>query len=313
MSNSRSFRAHGKLMLFGEYFVLDGCTALAWPTRFGQSLAVSSDSVQVRGMYWKSFDHKGHIWFEAYFDEELNLLHGLQDEVATRLQKFLMHARALNPNFLKDGLYHEAQITADYPSEWGLGSSSTLISLIAQWAGIDAMDLFFRSFTGSGYDIACAEAKGPIVYNLLDENKADWKEIELGGFLQQDVYFVYLGQKQDSREGIQHYREQEKGGPALFALNTLIENYQANPSRNQLLVSMDESEQLIGEALNLVQVKTKLFSDFPGAIKSLGAWGGDFVMALAADSNLDTRSYFQENGYATIYEAKEILLPTSFK
>jgi len=264
--------------------------------------------VQVRGLYWKSIDHKGHIWFEAYFDEELNLLHGLQDEIATRLQKFLMHARALNPNFLKDGLYHEAHITADYPSEWGLGSSSTLISLIAQWAGIDAMELFFRSFTGSGYDIACAEANGPIAYTLIDGNKPKWNEVELGDFLQQRVYFVYLGQKQDIREGIKHYREQDKGGPALSELNSLLENYQLNPSRSELLLCLDKSEKLIGEALNLPLVKSELFHDFRGAVKSLGAWGGDFVMALATEPEFDTKSYFQEKAYATVFEAKEILI-----
>lgn len=97
----------------------------------------------------------------------------------------------------------------------------------------------------------------------------------------------------------------------MSALNALIENYQTNPSRSQLLVSIDKSEQLIGEALNLPQVKTQLFSDFPGAVKSLGAWGGDFIMALASDSNFDTRGYFHENGYTTVYEAKDILLNTS--
>ncbi len=307
---AHSYRAHGKLMLFGEYFVLDGCTALAWPTRFGQTLKVSSDSVQVRGIYWKSIDHKGFIWFEAYFDEELNLLHGLQDEVAARLQKFLLHARAMNPAFLKDGLYHEAEISADYPSEWGLGSSSTLISLIAQWAKVDAMELFFRSFTGSGYDIACAQAQGPISYRLSAPTKAEWKDIDLGSFLDQGVHFIYLGQKQDSREGIQHYREQNDKSATLEQLNKLIINFEQEANRENLIKTMQQSEALIGETLYLAQVHNTLFSDFPGAIKSLGAWGGDFIMAVAFDRAFNTHGYFHEKGHDVVFTAADILLPS---
>ncbi|MDX5321837.1 MAG: hypothetical protein LPK45_11910, partial [Bacteroidota bacterium] len=129
MEEIRKYRANGKLMLFGEYAVLDGCPAIAWPTRFGQELETRSDSVQVKGLYWKSINHKGEIWFEAYFDENFQLLHELQDEIALSLQKILLHAQALNPAFLHDGLYHEAIIRTDYPAEWGLGSSSTLVYL----------------------------------------------------------------------------------------------------------------------------------------------------------------------------------------
>jgi len=309
MPHSHSFRAHGKLLLFGEYFVLDGCKALAWPTRFGQSLEVSKDDVLVKGLYWKSINYKGEIWFEAYFDEELNLLHGLGDEIAVRLQKFLMHARALNPAFLKDGFYHEAIITADYPSEWGLGSSSTLIYLIAQWAEVDAMELFFRSFTGSGYDIACAGASGPILYQLEKEKQAIWKEIALSKEDLQGVYFVYLGKKQDSREGIAHYQKHKsEAKETVTQLDTLIEDFLKNRDRKHLLSSILKSESIIGSTLNLPLVKDQFFADFPGEIKSLGAWGGDFVMALAGETSFGTAAYFQEKGYEVIFPAKDLLL-----
>ena len=44
-----TFNAHGKLLLTGEYFVLDGALALALPCKLGQSMSIqpfeSHDSV----------------------------------------------------------------------------------------------------------------------------------------------------------------------------------------------------------------------------------------------------------------------------
>ncbi len=304
-----SFDAHGKLLLFGEYVVLDGCRALAWPTKFGQSLQVNSEEAHVKGLYWKSFDHKNALWFEAWFDEDLNLLHGLDDEIARRLQRFLLQARALNPFFLKDGLYHEAHISADYPSEWGLGSSSTLISLIAQWAGVDAMELFFRSFSGSGYDIACATAMNPILYQLEGPQKAKWKELDLGTELLQGALFVYLGKKQDSREGIAHYQAQGFDKQALIqSMDGIINRLLQHPHRNSLLLAMKESEEVLSKALNLAAVKDLYFPDFPGEIKSLGAWGGDFVMALAEEPRFNQRNYFLKKGFEVVFLGNKLLI-----
>ncbi|MHB1278946.1 MAG: GYDIA family GHMP kinase [Bacteroidia bacterium] len=306
---SHSFKAHGKLLLFGEYVVLDGCRALAWPTRFGQSLEVNSEEAHVKGLYWKSFDHKNALWFEAWFDEDLNLLHGLDDEIARRLQGLLLQARALNPIFLKDGLYHEAHISADYPGEWGLGSSSTLISLIAQWAEVDAMELFFRSFSGSGYDIACATAGNPILYQLEGPQKANWEELDLSSAFLHGALFVYLGKKQNSREGIAHYQKQGFDKQALVqTMDGIIGRLLQHPDRNSLLLAMKESEEVLSKTLNLEKVKDLCFSDFPGAVKSLGAWGGDFVMALAEEPELNTKGYFLNKGYDVVFSGDELLI-----
>jgi hypothetical protein len=52
-------------------------------------------------------------------------------------------------------------------------------------------------------------------------------------------------------------------------------------------------------------VKEVLFSDFPGSIKSLGAWGGDFILVTKAG---DTVKYFERMGYTTIIPWKEMCL-----
>jgi hypothetical protein len=44
-------------------------------------------------------------------------------------------------------------------------------------------------------------------------------------------------------------------------------------------------------------VQQRLFADYPGVVKSLGAWGGDFVLATQLDH---AKVYFPQAGYATV-------------
>lgn len=299
----KNFHANGKLLLFGEYFVLDDVSSLAVPVRLGQKLITRSDSVQVKGLYWKSRDEKGEIWFEAYFDEHFSLLHNLNTDTALVLQKILLTARQLNPNFLKDGLYHEAETLLEFSRDSGLGSSSTLIHLIAQWAELDPLQLFFLSFPGSGYDIACAGARSPITYKKQGQT-AHWDEAKLD-WPWENIAFVHLGKKQNSREGIGRYRERSA---QLYqereAMEEIVQAALKINSLSSLSVLMEESEDLISKTLNLPKVKDELFADYPNSIKSLGAWGGDYVMALI-DSQTDL-NYFRSKGLR-ILESEQLL------
>jgi hypothetical protein len=50
-------------------------------------------------------------------------------------------------------------------------------------------------------------------------------------------------------------------------------------------------------------VKFKYFQDYSGEIKSLGAWGGDFILA-AGPSN--SKEYFIGKGYNSVFSFNEI-------
>ncbi len=67
---------------------------------------------------------------------------------------------------------------------------------------------------------------------------------------------------------------------------------------------MIEHERLLSIELNSVPVKKKLFVDYLGEIKSLGAWGGDFILAAGPKNSPD---YFQKKGYKTIIPFKMML------
>ena len=59
-----NFYSNGKLLLTGEYLVLDGAKALAIPTKFGQDLLV--EPIQEPELIWASFTNTGDCWFEAF-------------------------------------------------------------------------------------------------------------------------------------------------------------------------------------------------------------------------------------------------------
>jgi len=55
----------------------------------------------------------------------------------------------------------------------------------------------------------------------------------------------------------------------------------------------------------LQTVQEALFDDFRGVIKSLGAWGGDFVLAISKDNPTD---YFKERGFEVVIPYHEMIL-----
>ena len=87
-----------------------------------------------------------------------------------------------------------------------MGSSSTLINNIASWAKVDAYKLLWNAFSGSGYDIACAQHNLPIFYQLENQHPIV-KQVDFNPNFKNELFFVHLNKKQNSREGIQRYKE----------------------------------------------------------------------------------------------------------
>ena len=68
---------------------------------------------------------------------------------------------------------------------------------------------------------------------------------------------------------------------------------------------MQKHEDLIAKALGVPTVKQSLFPDYKGAIKSLGAWGGDFVLAA---SDQEGPNYFKNLGYENVIPFEKMIL-----
>lgn len=295
------YRANGKLMISGEYFVLDGAQSLAVPTKFGQSLVV--DERKDDEIHWVSKDLNGVPWFEATFQLDQSVgshVHPVED----RLIHILSVAREMNADFLSNGA--DVEIQVDFDLQWGLGSSSTLISLVAQWANVDPYELQFSCFGGSGYDIACATANGPILYERLP--KPHTETIDFSPPFLDQLFFVYLGKKQNSRDGINHYRKLDIDKKDIICeLNHITQSLiQCRDLRNfeELLT---EHELIVSNALRLERVQELHFGNYWGSCKSLGAWGGDFILATSDRTEKETRSYFSEIGYTVCLSYRDMV------
>lgn len=307
MSTAPKYYAHGKLLLSGEYAVLDGALAWAVPTKFGQWLEVFPDQPGL--IVWQALDHEQIPWFESTLKlSDLTVLQYNDEGFATRLSEILQAVRLQDPTFLTKEKGLKVVTRLEFPQEWGLGSSSTMVSLVAEWAGVDAFKLLADTFGGSGYDIACAQSETPILFNLLQGHPV-WEAVNHMPPFKDHIYFVYLGQKQNSREGIARYRQQSIDREKLVTEITLCSiTMQAAQQLDTLQQSMEWHENLIADALQMEKVKDRLFPDFDGAIKSLGAWGGDFAMVLTTQSTAEVFAYFDSKGYDTLLTWDEMVL-----
>ncbi len=308
LQNKKQYiHANGKLLLSSEYFVLDGALALALPTSRGQNFTFESipDSEVIS---WKSFDEKKQIWFEGIFSKEnFEAIETSDSNISDRLTQILNACRELNNSFLKNekGVSVESHLT--FPKNWGLGTSSTLIYSVAKWAEVDAFVLLEKTFGGSGYDIACAGTKKSILYSKIN-GKAEWANCEFDPPFKNQLYFIFLGKKQNSREGIAHYRKIVKKDDLVSKFSFLTKKILACSDFYEFEKLLEQHENLIFITLHLQKVKDLYFSDFWGSVKSLGAWGGDFVLVTSDRSEEETRKYFNERGFEVFIKYEEMIL-----
>ena len=304
---TKEFYSHGKLLITGEYAVLDGAKSLALPTQYGQKLKVKPIETPI--LYWRSLDVDGTVWFETTFQLEAlkNPAEQYRDcgEVEQTLVHLLRAAQQLNPEFLQTDQGFEVETQLEFPRNWGLGSSSTLINNLAQWARIDAFQLLWNGFSGSGYDIACAQNDGPLIYQIIQEQPTI-EQVAFHPPFYEHLYFVYLDKKQNSREGIARYRSLiGKKEQLLSSVNEITTALLQTQNLADFEALLNQHEELISKAIQLPTVKSELFKDYFGSVKSLGAWGGDFVLATGND---DSPKYFKEKGYSTVIPYQQMIL-----
>ena len=163
------FYSNGKLLITGEYFVLNGALSLALPTVYGQYLEINDNDSNI--INWKSYNNDKEIWFECEMDKDnLDILDCSSKEISKIIKELISFIREKETNFLKsNGSSINTQLTFD--KNWGLGSSSTLINNISKLSGVDPYELNNKFFNGSGYDIACAESNSSLLYRLYDDKK----------------------------------------------------------------------------------------------------------------------------------------------
>jgi mevalonate kinase len=256
---------------------------------------------------WKSYNADGSIWFEEVltFNSILSVSELEKESTKNTLITILREAHRLNTNILANSNGFLISTHLSFPREWGLGTSSTLINNIAQWFQVNAFILLKNSFGGSGYDIACAQNNEPIIYHL-EQEKPIIKKVTFKPTFSKNLYFVYLNQKQSSKNAIASYKEKKNNlETQKQIINEITQTVLNTKEENTFVEAIENHEKVLSSILETKTVKETLFSDFEGSIKSLGAWGGDFVLVF---SKKNPRSYFLEKGYETIIGYDDMIL-----
>lgn len=306
----KKFRANGKLLLCGEYFVLDGALSLGLPTRLGQRMIVEEYTTKKKTLQWQSFDKDNHCWFEViYAIADLQIVSTTDNEAAILLQKMLKFITQKNTLLLQTGNAFRVKTYLEFPRNWGLGSSSTLVVLLGKWANVNPFDILFSSMKGSGYDIACGMTDSALTYQL-DGSIPKVKEIDFNLAFKSNIYFVHLNQKQNSREGIARFREKTKLGiTPLNEITQLTKEFIECQTLEQFNQLIHQHEVLVAQTIELPRAKDLYFQDYQfGEIKSLGAWGGDFIMVTSKASRTETIQYFNNKGFETVLTWEEMIL-----
>lgn len=287
--------------------MLDGALALAIPTRYGQKMAVKQ--TRKSDLYWKSYDLNGEEWFFAQISlYDFSAVKTNDEKKAAYLKTLLKGAVRLNSEFLSKWNGFDVKTHLEFNKAWGLGSSSTLTYMVAQWADVNPLLLHFKCFNGSGYDVAAAGAELPITYQMADDT-VNYTEVDFDPTFKNNLFFIYLNKKQNSKTAVDHYWKKAKQKKTFVKKQSAItESILTCSSLSKFIELIQEHEAVVSEHLQLETVTKRLgFGDFSGGIKSLGAWGGDFILAASENGEETVKAYFKNKGYDTVIPYDEMI------
>ena len=295
------YHSHGKFLLTGAYLVLRGALSLALPLKFGQDLEIEQLETNNGQLFWKAWRPEGK-WFSVTMNRNnlVNFSTNAPDK-ALMLSQILQAVKSLNPNaFEGNDLNFTTRL--DFDPNWGLGSSSTLIANLARWANVNPYELLKLTFGGSGYDIACATAEQPIYYQLID-GKPQVETIDFQPPFAEHLFFVYQGQKQSSSKEIKAFLEKANPTDLQNDIEAVSKISRALPkceSLDEFAMLLQCHERIIARCIGQEPVQ-KRFPDFEGVLKSLGAWGGDFILAATGWGENQVREYFKKYGLEVVF------------
>ena len=309
----QKYYSHGKFLLTGEYLVLKGALALALPLKLGQSLTI--ETVCTPSLQWNAYKPNGP-WFSVTMNpENLEIINSDDQPKAEKLSEILKAVKQLNPAAFKDSLCFETRL--DFDPNWGLGSSSTLIANLARWANVNPYELLRLTFGGSGYDIACATAEEPIYYQVkakvpepVEGPTPMVEPIDFNPPFAEHLFFIYQGQKQSSSKEIKAFlakanpEEKKKDIEAVSEISRAVPKCE---TLDEFAMLMQCHERIIARCIGQEPVQ-KHFPDFEGVLKSLGAWGGDFILAATEWDKSQVKEYFKGKGLEVVFGYKEIVL-----
>lgn len=307
MENTFKYYSSGKFLLSGEYLVLDGAYSVGLPCKLGQHMEIVEEPGE--GLIkWRSLTQDGTCWNSCVIKSgDFSILESSEESFALRLKQVLNACVDLGGKNLEASKDYLITTKLEFDPAWGLGSSSTFIANIASFFEVNPYSLLEKTFGGSGYDIAAAQAEGPYFYKI-DGDDILVEPVDFYPAFNSNLFFVYLNEKQNSRSGIKSYKSVTKDKkPYLEKVSAISSSMIKASDIGTFMNLMDEHESLIAGLMDMQSVKNRLFSDFEGSVKSLGAWGGDFVLVCSENGSDYINQYFKEKGYQIVLPFDNII------
>ena len=297
------FKSNGKILLSSEYLVMDGAKSIALPSRLTQDLIVSKCDKNT--IEWFSHDMHNNLWYEdRFFVKNNNLV--CESEKNVTSQKIISLFNHLSKTHkLANLLGNKFETRLNFKRDWGLGTSSTFVNNLAKWAKVDPYQLLFSTFKGSGYDIACCDLNHPIIFKKTRES-IDVKKIKFKPPFIKNLFLIHLGKKQNTQLSIENYSKKQFDRIELIKkINTITDEFIKCNELIHFEELIQEHESIISKATSIIPIQNSNFSDYKdGKIKSLGAWGGDFILVTTKNKDL---SYFKKRGLETIIPLEDIV------
>lgn len=297
------FYSCGKLLITGEYLILRGARGLALPTSRGQRLEVMLSTID-GVLMWRAWTAENEEWFSSTFSlHDLKKGASTDDAIRKVLEDILYHANMRNPDFLMtvDSLLVDTRL--EFPRDWGLGSSSTLVHLIAQWAEVDAFGLQMDTIGGSGYDVMVAEHGCPIVFSREEVYKPTVIQVDFDPPFKDKLWFVHCGHKQDSAKEVSRFEDIKVSTRDIDHVSRITDDVVQVQEVRAFERLLWEHDFLLSRILARPSASEE-YPDYKGLVKYLGAWGGDFMLAVGEASDMN---YFKERGMNTILSYQDMI------
>ena len=298
------FFSHGKLLLTSEYMILDGALAFAIPTQFGQKLTIQEIEDSQSLIIWDS-RCQNQLWVKTKINyKNWKILESNLTDSALFIMNIIKEIQKLSSDKFKKNTSYLIKSNLEFPQNFGLGSSSTLLTNLAKWAKINPFELNKNILGGSGYDIAVAQNSSAILYQVKDKIR-HIENINFSPKFKNELLFIHLNQKQNSREGIKLYHSKNKSQQLIQEFSEITKSIIQCNDINSFSELMNLHEKKLSQFLGLKTAKEIYFSDCPVFIKSLGAWGGDFIMSRKFNNY---QKYFKEKGFESIFTWQDLIL-----
>lgn len=295
----------GKVMLSGEYFVLWGAAALAFPSIQRQHLAIYDLSEQAFHR-WTTSAGSSEI-FSCLIDKKSLKAFDIRgsEGSAQFIENLLQAARSLNPEIFETNLHFQTRL--DFSPQWGLGSSSSLIVNISRFTQTDPWTLHRMVSQGSGYDIACALHEKPLLFSHPENPRINFPLINYP--FTDSLYFLPLGIKKDSSRAVSETAHLRPSTALIEEASQISYALTWTRSLKEFSDFLKIYVHLVKRGIGLKESLPAQLAGFNGIIKPLGAWGGDLALVVSEEDPNQLRNWFASRGFPELIKWQEIIPP----